>query len=145
MTMNFWEKKYGTKNDEATRAFHRSRRAFVIVKGRLEIDLEGSELSHAEWFEKEGWISKKEHSLMDEGVRGFVDERGVFFFKGFDFRITNDVEERFFPLLKELKERLELDENTRIFGGIKKLDKPGKWPPIKEYGTIEECIAGERK
>ncbi len=137
--MNIFEKKYGIKEDKKVRTFHRSRRMFCIYQNKLFIAEPNLEYSHAVWFEKEGWISKKEDGLMNEIARGIVNSEGdIYFYVGYDFNINNEIESIFFSHLKELVEKLNLKSNAKIFGGLIKQEVGKIWPPKKEYGKIED-------
>lgn len=57
--MDIFEKRYGFKEDKKTISFHESRRMFCVYKSKLFIAEPNLPYSHAVWFEKEGWISRK--------------------------------------------------------------------------------------
>jgi len=138
--MDEFEKKYGFKEDEKTIAFHKSRRMFCIYENKLFIAEPNLPYSHAVWFEKEGWISRKKDDLMDSLVRGIIDSNGdIYFYIKYEFEINDEAESTFFSHLKELVEKLNLKSNSKIFGGLIKQDS-GKWPPRKEYGKIEDNL-----
>ena len=135
--MDKFEQKYGLEEDEKVKDFHRSRRMFCIYQNKLCIADRNQPHSHATWFEKEGWMSKDKDELMDKIVRGVIDIKGdIYFYIGYDFRINNDIEPIFFSYLKELVDRLKLDTNAQIFGGLIKSKSDEIWPPVKEYGKI---------
>ncbi len=139
--MNTFEKRYGFEEDEKTIAFHRSRRMFCIYQNKLYIAEEGLPYSHAVWFEKEGWISRKKDRLIDEIVRGIVDDNGdIYFYVGYNFEINKKIETIFFSHLKELFEKLKLKSNAKIFGGLIKQETKKIWSPKKEYGKIEDNL-----
>ncbi len=138
--MDEFEKKYGIKNNETVKEFHRNRRMFCIYQNKLYIAEPNLPYSHAVWFERKQWISKEKDDLMDKIVRGIVDENGdIHFYIGYDFQINKKIESIFFSYLKELIEKLELNSNSQIFGGSIKQES-GKWPPRKEYGKIRDNI-----
>lgn len=139
--MDIFEKKYGIKEDENIRLFHKSRRMFCIHKNRLLIAEPNLPYSHAIWFEKEGWISKEDDKQMNEIVRGIVNSEGdIYFHTGYDFRIDNETELIFFSHLKELANLLKLKPTAKIFGGLIKQESGFKWPPKKEYGPIKNYL-----
>tara|TARA_Y100000310_G_C20029371_1_gene511080 strand:+ start:49 stop:465 length:417 start_codon:yes stop_codon:yes gene_type:complete len=138
--MNKFEKKYGFKENEKTRAFHKSRRMFCIYKNKLHLAKPNLLYSHATWFEKEGWISEEKDSLMESIIRGMVDSKGdIYFYVGYDFKINNEAKFIFFLHLKELVKKLNLNANAKIFGGLIKQNS-GKWPPRKAYGKIKDNL-----
>ena len=118
--------------------FHRNRRMFAIVEGKLFIAPENISLSHGEWIRSENLLD--DSSNINDLVRGFIDSEGVYFYKGEDFSIDEKSEKIFFRKLKEIIERLEIDSNTHIFGGMVKQEKLGKWPPKKDYGAAKDFI-----
>ena len=136
--MNFFEKKYRFKEDKKTIAFHLNRRMFCIRQNKLHIAKSNLPYSHAIWFEKKGWTSRKNDELMDKIIRGMISNSGnVYFYAGYDFKINKEIESIFFPHLKELTKKLKLKSDSKIFGGFIK-QKSGKWPPRKEYGKIKD-------
>ena len=51
--------------------FHHARRMFCIRNGKLTVAPEGTAMSHLEWFEAEGWVTKDNaRDFMDSTVRG---------------------------------------------------------------------------
>ncbi|HBB02826.1 MAG: hypothetical protein US89_C0007G0008 [Candidatus Peregrinibacteria bacterium GW2011_GWF2_38_29] len=91
--MDAFEKKYGFKEDKKVKDFHKSRRMFCIYEGKLYIAESGLPYSHAVWFTNMGWISEKNDKLMDEIVRGIIDDKGdVYFYIGYDFKVDERLE-----------------------------------------------------
>ena len=131
--MDIFQKKYGAKEEDDTIVFHKCRRMFCIYKGELKVADANLPYSHAEWFRKEGWITKDNDSLMDEIVRGYVDkDRNIYFYTGYDFRVNEEVEKTFFKYLGQLIDKLDINKrNCRIYGGSKR--ENGVWKPRKEY------------
>ena len=139
--MHTFEKKYGLQEDEKTITFHQSRRMFCIYKNKLYIAEPHLPYSNAIWFEKQGWISKQNQKLMNEIVRGIIDDKGnVYFYVGFDFDVNEKTEIVFFSHLKELSEKLQLHPTAEIFGGLIKKKSGTLWLPKKAYGKIKETI-----
>jgi len=114
---------------------------FCIYENKLFIAKSNLPYSHAIWFEKEGWISRKKDDLMNSLVRGIVDNNGdIYFYIKYEFEINEEAESIFFSHLKELVEKLNLKSNTKIFGGLIKREAGKIWPPRKEYGKIEDNL-----
>jgi len=131
--MKVFEKRYGIKEDETVKSFHKSRRMFCIHKDKLFIAKPNLSYSHAVWFEKEGWMSKEKDELMNEIVRGIVNNEGnVYFYTGYDFQINKEIEFIFFNHLNELVKQLQLKSTAKIFG---------VWPPRKKYGQIKDNLS----
>lgn len=114
---------------------------FCVYQDKLYIADKNLSYSHAAWFTKEGWISKRKDESMDRITRGIIDDKGdIYFYIGDDFRVDKESEDIFFSHLKELAGKLKLDINAQIFGGVIKL-KPGEiWPPINKYGKIKDNL-----
>jgi hypothetical protein len=139
--MDAFEKKYGFKEDDKVRDFHRSRRLFAIYNDKLYIAEPSLPYSHAAWFEKLGWITKENDALMNQIVRGIMDDKGdIYFYVGYDFNINNEAESVFFPHLKKLAEKLKLNNEAKIFGGLIKGEPGLQWLPRKKYGTIKDNL-----
>ena len=139
--MDKFEQKYGVEEDEKAKDFHRSRRMFCIYQNKLCVADRNLPYSHATWFEIEGWMSEDKDELMDRIVRGIINGKGdIYFYIGYDFRINSNIEPIFFSHLKELTDRLELDTNGQIFGGLIKSKSDEIWPPAKEYGKIKDNL-----
>jgi hypothetical protein len=136
--MDKFEQKYGIE-DNKVEAFHKGRRMFCIYQGQLVVADENLPYSHAAWFEKEGWMTKEQDKLMEEIPRGIIDSKGdIYFYVGYDFKIDNNIEAVFFSHFKELVEKLNLNPNAKIFGGLVKSEPGSIWPAIKDYGQISE-------
>ena len=69
--------------------FHCVRRMFLIREGTVILGPPNSPMSHRDWFESIGLDGKK---TIEECVRGFVDDRGLFFYTGKDFNTDEKVE-----------------------------------------------------
>lgn len=139
--MNLFEKKYGIMEDEKVRSFHKSRRMFCIYKNKLFVAKPNLSYSHAVWFEEEAWMSKEKDELMNEIVRGIIDDEGnVYFYVGYDFQINKEIESIFFNHLDELIKKLGLKSTAKIFGGLIKQKSGSKWPAKKEYGQIKNYL-----
>lgn len=135
------EDKYKSKyNFSVRRNFHKERRMFAIKGRKVYLADETSELSHAEWFESLGWISSEDDFLMEDITRGYVDKEGIYFYKGYNFRIDESSEKEFFLSLRELVYKLNLCNELKVFGGMKK-SISGGLEPIKSYGSINLCLS----
>lgn len=114
---------------------------FCIKDNALHIAPKGVTYSHAVWFENEGWMTKDSCTFMDEHVRGFINKQGdVYFYLGYDFRITPEAKEIFFSFLSQLAKELGLSPTAVIYGGLVRQPEGGEWPGAVRYGTIKEYI-----
>jgi len=138
---NSFEKKYGIKEDEKVKSFHKSRRMFCIIDNTLHIAKPNLPYSHATWFEKEGWMTAKNDHLMQIAPRGIINTHGnIYFYVGYDFQINNKIEKKFFPFLKQLVNTLHIATTANVYGGLIKQASGGQWPPKKDYGKIKELL-----
>ncbi|MFZ2225991.1 MAG: hypothetical protein WA064_00810 [Candidatus Moraniibacteriota bacterium] len=137
---NEFDKKYGFKKDSVVKDFHKKRRMFAIVDNDLRIAKKNTIDSHADWFSKEGWIDEKSDLEMDKTIRGFVDDEGVYFYAGYDFHTSEEVEAKFRKYLADLAKVLDIDKNINVYAGMIKQEKAGKFPPQKCIGKIGEII-----
>jgi hypothetical protein len=135
--MKTFEEKYGVKEDEEIKKFHRNRRMFCIYKDTLYIAESRADYSHASWFLKERWISLKKDNLMNEIVRGYLSNKNeIYFYVGYDFEISLEVERIFFNHLNEMVAKLKLNKDTKFFGGMIKPKVGNKWIPRKKYEKV---------
>ncbi len=136
-----YDKKYGVdSSDEKVKSFHASRRMFAIYEGQLILAKGDVTYSHAKWFELEGWMNPQDDSLMEEITRGYLDESGVYFYKGYDFIIDEQSEKEMLEHVGELVKKTNLNTKLHLFGGKIKQEKEGDWPPRKDYGELSNLI-----
>jgi len=107
---------------------------FCINDDEVLVGPPNSPMSHKQWFNTLGCDCEK---LIEESVRGFADDRGLFFYKGVDFKVNPETEQTFLKHLTELRDILQLPGDTPVYGGVTPTDDL-KYPPEREYGTIEE-------
>jgi len=138
--MDHFEKKYGVREDERVKEFHRNRRMFCIYKGEMFIAEPNLEYTHAVWFEKQGWMTKEDDSLIDNIIRGMVDkDGGISFYIGYDMRTIDILGFDLQKYVKELVKELNLKKDAKVFGGWKQLEDK-TWQPIKEYGQVGDYV-----
>jgi len=137
--MDYYDKKYGIDSGlEAVENFHQQRRMFAIRDGVLRIAPENASYSHAQWFVSEGWIKPGEDGLMGSATRGFVDSRGVFFYKDYDFSFDAKAQAEILNFLQELVDNLALDLNLHLFGGLIRGGPGEKWPGQNDLGALRD-------
>ena len=119
--------------------FHKTRRMYCILEGESEIYIapKNSPLSHKEWFQELGWDPKK---AIEQNIRGFVDDRGIFYYKGEDFHTDPKTEKTFLHYLKYLQKALNLPDETQVYGGATPTKNTTKYPPKKKHGTIKQNL-----
>lgn len=109
---------------------------FVIHEGRLLIAPVNSPQSHRQWFTS---IGLQADEVVRDSVRGFIDDRGIFFYRGEDFLVDEEAEKEFIQYLKEIRDSLELKDDTEVYGGVTPTDDV-RYPPRKSYGTVAELM-----
>jgi hypothetical protein len=136
-----FDKNYGIDSDSSiVKDFHSNRRMFAIKDDKLFIAKPNVSFSHARWFEMEGWIKGPEDSMMNKIVRGFVNDEGIYFYKGYDFSVDVQSENVMAMHLEQLVELTSIDVKKHLYGGMIKQNAPGKWPPRKDYGVIANYL-----
>lgn len=132
---------YGNEVTTELQNLHRQRRMFAIIENQLFITEKGDLRSHLKWFIDEGWINNKNDIMFAQIVRGFVSLEGdIYFYKGLNFTIDTESQEELLKFLTEIVEKLKLNPKSKIFGGMIKQGKTGKWPPKIYLGTIKEIL-----
>jgi hypothetical protein len=120
--------------------FHRQRRMFVLCDG-LQIAPEADTRSHVEWMTDEGWLESLEDPAFRNIVRGFHDPRGLFFYRDHNFKAI-------FPhqcpgwkkMLRQLKARLSLPDETRIWTGMSPAGLGDAWEGSVELKSLGEFL-----
>ncbi len=117
-------------------AFHRQRRMFGIIGGKLYLAEPGAADSHIAWFCRAGWMAGPSDPLFETVVRGYVDSARVHFYSGADFRVDPAMERVFFAHFEDLVMRLDLLLERPVCGGVIPQETPGRWPVRRTYGTV---------
>ena len=139
--MNKYEERYGEKEDEKTREFHRSRRMFAVKDNTLYVAPKGVDYSHAIWFENIGWIKGNDDSIMKQVSRGIINSDGdIYFYIDYDFKVNEFVDNDVSIVLGDLVKELNLSASSNVFGGQYK-DNDGKYKPRKIYGTVGDLLS----
>ncbi|MCX6789813.1 MAG: hypothetical protein NTZ42_04395 [Candidatus Gribaldobacteria bacterium] len=139
--MDYYDKKYGIDSGlEVVENFHKQRRMFAIKDGVLHIAPENAPYSHAQWFTNEGWIKPGDDELMGSVIRGFVDNRGVFFYKDYDFSFNAKAQAEILSCLRELVDNLRLDLDLHLFAGLIKGGPGKKWPGQSDLGVLRDLL-----
>ncbi|MGM5481735.1 MAG: hypothetical protein ACQESE_04995 [Nanobdellota archaeon] len=139
--MGAFDNKYGfSSEDNSVKSFHSQRQMFAIKNSNLFLAPANVTYSHTDWFIKEGWMSSKDDSLMDQIVRGFIDPTGAYFYKGYNFDADPDAEKEMFQHLCELVRKTGIDTSLHLYGGLIKHSTPGRFPPENDYGAIKNYL-----
>lgn len=103
--------RYETK-DEA-RDFHKQRKAFIILNGKLEFLPEGSSLSHYEYCQTKG-LSKEEFNSI---TRGYYLNGNAVFYKD-NFIYDDEVISNALQVVDEISRIVNADEFDIYFGQL---------------------------
>lgn len=106
----------------ADEEFHRSRIIFCIKDDKVEVASSGIVDSHLEWFEREGWATEENREqFLEQTVRGFYfpENNCLYCYTGIGFWFDDEVISTIIRKLAELKEALNLKNDTKICFGPK--------------------------
>ena len=121
--------------------YHRSRRMFFVINNELVLPEMGSDKSHKEWLETNGYSQEDSKNIIENNLRGVINPDGSLrFFVGKNRVINEEIEKNFFEILPELVKTFNLKPETVIGGGVKQGNIGEVWPAIKEYGQIKDYI-----
>lgn len=121
--------------------YHKQRKMFFLIKNKIIIPEAGSDKSHKEWLELNGYSQEESEKIIENNLRGVVNPDGTLrFFVGKDRTINDRIEEKFFEILPELVKIFNLKSETIIGGGVKEGKAGEVWPAIKEYGQVKDYI-----
>jgi hypothetical protein len=116
---------------------------FAIIKGRIEIAPYNDQRSHTEWFQDMGWLTGENDPEFENIVRGCSDDRGLFAYKGFSF--SPCVYEQILPRLIELREKLELTDESFVFLSAGEGSDDSRWQGKRVAGKIGVLIESRPK
>lgn len=123
------------------REYHKQRRMFFWIDNQLVIPEAGSDKSHIEWLMANGRTKEEAENIIETVLRGVINPDGnVRFFIGKDWEIDNEIEKKFFEILPELVEKLNINLDAIIGGGVMKGKIGDFWPARKEYGKIKDFL-----
>lgn len=120
---------------------------FCVRNGKLAVAPEGTAMSHVEWFEAEGWVSRTDaRDFMDSTVRGiFLPARhALFFYKGIGFFFDVAVEEDACRWAEPIMAALKLDRDVEVYVGPPDAIIRGVQYAQKRLGTLESLTVGRR-
>lgn len=110
-------------------AFHKSRRMFVVHSKSIWFGDDNDARSHSEWCKDEGWDD------VGAMVRGFIDSRGVFLYRGPEFSMDEVVFETYLKVRRHFK--LFAPMGASVYGGMN-VGKIGElWAPISLLGVVQ--------
>jgi hypothetical protein len=138
--MSIFEDKYGIKENQEVKDYHKNRRMFAIKDGELFIADAGLDYSHAEWFKNLGWMDRREADPINTVTRGALEKDGIYFYKGYDFQVDEKSRQQFMNCLKELVDTLNVSLDLHIYGG-KIIEVPGKKATArKDFGAVGDLL-----
>lgn len=121
---------------------------FCIRNGEVAVAPKGIALSHLEWFEAEGWITKDNaREFMDSTIRGiFLPARhALFFYKGAGFFFDAGVVEEAGRWAEEIMSALALDQHVEVYVGPPDAVIHGAEYRQERLGTIESVTRDRRR
>jgi hypothetical protein len=113
---------------------------FCIRNGELAVAPDGTAMSHFEWFEAEGWITKDNaQEVMDSVIRGiFLPARhALFFYRGIGFLFDAAVVSEASRWAGEIMSVLALDQSVEVYVGPPDAVIHGNQYRHERLGTIE--------
>jgi len=123
------------------REYHRNRRMFFWIDDKLVIPEKGSDKSHIEWLIANGWTPEEAEKVIETVLRGVVNPDGnIRFFVGKEWEINEEIEKKFFEILSDIVEKLEVSPEATIGGGTIKGKIGDFWPAKKEYGKVKDFL-----
>lgn len=121
--------------------YHKQRRMFFVINDELVLPEVGSDKSHREWLETNGYSQEDSKNIIENNLRGVINPDGSLrFFVGNNRVVNKEIEKKFFKILPELVKIFNLKPETIIGGGVKQGNIGEVWPAIKEYGQIKDYI-----
>lgn len=121
--------------------YHKQRRMFFLINDEIIIPEIGSDKSHKEWLESNGYSQEESKNIIENKLRGVVNPDGnLRFFVGNNRVVNEEIEKNFFEILPRLIEKFNLKPETLIGGGVKEGKVGEFWPAIKEYGQIKDYL-----
>ena len=129
---------YGIEEEsDEVKEMHRKRRMYMIFLDAVHVAPDAMRCSHADWFKRKKWDV---NMLMRSSVRGYVDDDGVYFYRGWDFKYDNVGEHIALKHLTTLVEKLDVDVSLHLYGGKIRTDEGEVWPNDRDLGPIEELL-----
>lgn len=126
-------------SDETIRAFHTSRRMFVIRDGQPVLAPIGTTEGHAEWFRREGWILDEGDPAFATLVRGYSNGKDIYAYRGTAFVGDGIVEQAMREHAGTLARLLGLPDTARVFVGVKRGPEGTPWPGALCLGQVIAC------
>lgn len=121
--------------------YHKQRRMFFVINDELVLPEIGSDKSHKEWLETNGYSQEDSKNIIENNLRGVINPDGSLrFFVGNNRVINKEIEKKFFKILPELVRIFNLKPETVIGGGVKQGNIGEVWPAMKEYGQVKDYI-----
>lgn len=117
------------------REYHKKRRMFCIIGGKVYAAPKEDEKSHKEWMKELGFDRNYE-----EIVRGAVYEDKLIFFRGNYWQADEEAEKIFFESIEGVSRELDLPEDVDICGGCVVGVVGDFWPPKKVFGKLKNLI-----
>lgn len=83
----------------------------------------GDVRSHSQWFKERGW------DWAEECVRGFVDDTGIYFYRGPNYDNDSSTIQAARELISEIRRTVALSAGTPVFAGMYPGEIGTRWEP----------------
>jgi len=124
---------------------HRARIMFCIIGNEIKVGPVGTIESHLEWLKREGLIVETEENaeeFLNKHIRGYFlpGKNGLYAYIGLGFEFNDEVINDVLRKLVQLKETLNLNDDTKICFGLDESPVNGIEYPQYCAGTLKELL-----
>jgi hypothetical protein len=79
--------------------------------------------------------------IINNTLRGYIDESGnIYLYRGYDFAFEESDTEVAKEIVKQLSNKVQLDPEGSVFGGVIAREPGTKWPPKIVIGKVKDII-----
>ena len=121
---------------EAEVILRRGRQLFIVIDDVPVVAERGMLLNHVEWVVRDGLFNHPGYG--DDPLRGFIDPRGLFFFRA-DLSSIDPLEDarRHLPKIVKL---VGAPDDFLVHVGLKRDEATGLYGPASTHGTVKENL-----
>lgn len=124
--------------DKKIKDFFKDARMFFIKENNVFVCFKESNDNHENWISKIISNSEERKNVINNCVKGYINEKRIYFFQE-KYKVVDKIgEESFFNNLKKIIDFLKLDKDVEIYGGVKITEEKVSY--VKGYGSIKENI-----
>ena len=120
--------------NKAERAFHQSRKAFVVLNDDILVAPDNFAGSHFDLLRQNGFDERQAKKIISRQPRGYVLDGSVYLYQGENFDcLSNENEEKIKNLVLFFQKKAWLKPDGKIYNGMH-VGKIGEvWVPVKEF------------